>query len=66
MLPMTLLATAIQADREREFRNRRPRTAGVPSGRRHPQRPDVQPIGDAVRQRVDATPIGLPAVAGSR
>ena len=66
MLPMSLIATAIQADREREFRNRRPRTAGVPSGLRHPLRPDVQPVAEAPRQRAEAGSIGRPAVAGSR
>lgn len=66
MLPMHFLATAVQADREREFRNRRPRMAGVPSGLRHPRRPDVEPISDAARQRPAATSIGLPAGAGSR
>ncbi len=66
MLPMSILATAIQADREREFRNRRPRTPGVPSGLRHPRRPDVQPVSDASRQRVGATSMVLPAVTGSR
>jgi hypothetical protein len=66
MLPMTLLATAIQADREREFRNRRPRTAGVPSGLRHPRRPDVQAVVEGPRQRAGAASIGKPAVAGSR
>ena len=50
MLHMTLLAQAIQADREREFRNRRPRVAGVPSGLRHP-RQDLELREPAISRR---------------
>ncbi len=74
MLPMTILAEVMQADREREFRNRRPRVAGVPSGLRHPRIDDAglpenrpQPATPAGLGR-PATPAGFgrPAVAGSR
>jgi hypothetical protein len=34
MLPLHPLATALQADREREIRDRMPKPVGVPSGRR--------------------------------
>jgi hypothetical protein len=36
MLPLHPLATAIQADREREIRDRAPKPLGIPSGRRRP------------------------------
>ncbi len=65
MLHMTLLAEAIQADREREFRNRRPRVAGIPTGLRHP-RPDLEPRSAATSQPPAATSVGAPALAGSR
>jgi hypothetical protein len=65
MLHMTLLAEAIQADREREFRNRRPRVVGIPTGLRHP-RQDLEPRGDAATQRPATTSVGAPALAGSR
>ena len=67
MLHMTILATVIQEDREREFRNRRPRVAGVPSGLRHPSRPDEDAVVE-LRRRAGHRPRGLgrPAVAGSR
>ena len=34
------LTTAVQADREREIRQRLPRTRGLSSGSRHPEVPD--------------------------
>ena len=40
MLPMYELSKAIQADREREIRQRLPRVRGLASGSRHPQIPD--------------------------
>jgi hypothetical protein len=65
MLPMTILATVMQEDREREFRNRRPRVAGIPSGLRHPR---SEADGTAATRPQPATPAGLgrPAAAGSR
>jgi hypothetical protein len=60
-LPMHALAAAIQADRERELRNRRPRTAGVPSGRRHPRLPELELLRPG-----QAQPVTKPAIAGSR
>ena len=42
MFHMHELVRVIQADRERELRNRLPRVPGVPSGLRHPLRPDVE------------------------
>lgn len=36
MLPLHPLSTAIQADREREIRERLPRPVGVPSAHRRP------------------------------
>ncbi len=65
MLHMTLLAQAIQADREREFRNRRPRVAGVPTGLRHP-RQDLEPRPEETDQRPATTSVGAAALAGSR
>jgi hypothetical protein len=50
------LSLAIQADRERELRNRWPRVAGVPSGPRHPRRPDLE-LPRLGRQRA-LTPVG--------
>lgn len=61
MLHLHELAIAIQADRERELRDRRPRVAGVPSGRRHPLRPDLE-LPRLVRRQAAPTPAG----AGSR
>ena len=66
MLHMTILATVIQEDREREFRNRRPRVAGVPSGLRHPSRQDEDAVVELRRQPVTPAGLGRPAVAGSR
>jgi hypothetical protein len=40
MLHMHELSHAVQADREREIRDRLPRTRGVASGSRHPRLPD--------------------------
>ncbi len=55
------LARVIHEDREREIRNRRPRTPGVPSGLRHPRLPERElPSGPAVQ------PATRPAIAGSR
>ena len=34
------VSRAVQADREREIRERLPRTVGLPSGDRHPSVPD--------------------------
>jgi hypothetical protein len=65
MLHMTLLAEAIQADREREFRNRRPRVPGVPTGLRHP-RQELERAVAALDQRPATTSLGKPAMAGSR
>ena len=65
MLHMTLLAQAIQADREREFRNRRPRVAGIPTGLRHP-RQDLEPRSAVTGQPPATTSVGAPALAGSR
>ncbi len=64
MLPMTFIAEAIQADREREIRNRRPRAAGVPSGLRHP-RQELERFANR-RQPAETTVTGRPALAGSR
>ena len=64
MLHMTLIAEAIQADREREFRNRRPRVAGVPSGLRHP-RQELERFANRL-SRPETTVTGTPALAGSR
>jgi hypothetical protein len=64
MLNMSLIAEAIQADREREFRNRRPRVAGVPSGLRHP-RQELERFANR-SQPADTTVTGRPALAGSR
>jgi hypothetical protein len=65
MLPMTILAEVMQADREREFRNRGPRVAGVPSGQRHP-RLDVDVVPETRPQTATPAVLGRPAVAGSR
>jgi hypothetical protein len=40
MLHMHQLSNAIQADREREIRDRLPRVRGLASGSRHPEVPD--------------------------
>ncbi len=40
MLHMHELARVAMADREREFRDRTPHAAGVPSGPRHPVAPE--------------------------
>ena len=40
MLHMHELSRAVQADREREMRDRLPRTRGLASGSRHPEVPD--------------------------
>jgi hypothetical protein len=64
MLPMTFIAEAIQADREREIRNRRPRVAGVPSGLRHPRQELERFVNRP--QPVETTVTGRPALAGSR
>ena len=40
MLHMHELSNAVQADREREIRERLPRTRGLASGSRHPEVPD--------------------------
>jgi hypothetical protein len=40
MLHMHELSNAVQADREREIRDRMPRPRGVASGSRHPRVPD--------------------------
>jgi hypothetical protein len=40
MLHMHELTNAVQADREREIRDRLPRPRGVASGSRHPSLPD--------------------------
>jgi len=64
MLNMSLIAEAIQADREREFRNRRPRVAGVPSGLRHP-RQELERFANRP-QPAETTVTGKPALAGSR
>jgi len=65
MFPMTILAEAIQAEREREFRNRHPRVVGIPSGRRHP-RIDEGAVPESRPQPATPTGFGRPAVAGSR
>ena len=66
MLPVTYVAAAVQADRERDIRNRRPRALGVPSRLRHPRRADAEAHAEPLRQRVGAASIGGPATAGSR
>ena len=40
MLHLHELTNAVQADREREIRDRLPRTRGLSSGSRHPEVPD--------------------------
>ena len=55
------LALAIQADREREIRKRLSRVGGVPSGPRHPHRPDAEQSPALRRQ-----PVSTPAASGSR
>jgi hypothetical protein len=40
MLHIHELSNAVQADREREIRDRLPRPRGVASGSRHPRLPD--------------------------
>ena len=40
MLYIHELSRAVQADREREIRDRLPRAVGLSSGRRHPAQPD--------------------------
>lgn len=66
MLPMTYVAAAVQADRERDIRTRRPRVSGVPSRLRHPRRADAEVHAEPLRQRVGAASMGAPASAGSR
>jgi hypothetical protein len=55
------LTFAIQADRERQLRNRLPRIAGIPSGPRHPRRPELE-LSRPVRRQ----PPPSPAITGSR
>lgn len=45
MLPFHPLATAVQADRERDIRDRSPLRVGLPSGPRHPVQPETGEAG---------------------
>jgi hypothetical protein len=62
MLPLHPLATAVQADREREMRSRRLPTPAVATGRRHPSSPGDS-VGCLPSQGRPATTVDL---AGSR
>jgi hypothetical protein len=65
MLHMTLLAEMVQADREREIRNRGPRVPGIPTGLRHP-RQELERAAETRPQRTTTASLGNAAVAGSR
>jgi hypothetical protein len=52
MLHMHELSKAVQADREREMRDRLPRTRGLASGSRHPEVPDSGVVEPGLRRVV--------------
>jgi hypothetical protein len=57
-----LLADAIQADREREFRARSPRLLGLSSGPRHPKEPHTAALPEA-RAVAPSKPVARPRAA---
>ena len=57
-----LLADAVQADREREFRARSPRLLGLSSGPRHPKEPDTAALPEP-RAAASSKPVARPRVA---
>jgi hypothetical protein len=64
MLPLHPLATAVQADREREIRDRSPLRIGLASGPRHPAGPETDvAAAEAGRDRRNHAPAPRPAVA---
>ncbi|HEU0243282.1 MAG TPA: hypothetical protein VFQ75_05210 [Candidatus Limnocylindrales bacterium] len=63
MLHLHELSYAIQADREREIRDRLPRTRGVSSGSRHPLLPDSGVVVAGLR-RVELRREPRPAFGG--
>jgi hypothetical protein len=52
MLHMHELSKAVQADRERDIRDRLPRIVGLPSGSRHPSMPDSGVVEPGLRRVV--------------
>ena len=64
MLPLHPLATALQADREREIRERMPKPIGVPSGHRRQAIALSVELPRAGVAHVDAMPARRIATAG--
>lgn len=64
MLPFHPLATAVQADRERDIRDRSPLRIGLPSGPRHPRSPETDvTAGEGASGRGRRGPTARPRVA---
>jgi hypothetical protein len=63
MLHFHELTAAVQADREREIRDRLPRPRGVPSGDRHPHLPDSGIVVAGIR-RIELRREPKPAFGG--
>jgi hypothetical protein len=63
MLHIHELSNAVQADREREIRDRLPRQRGLASGSRHPQLPDSGVVVAGVR-RIELKRDPSPAFGG--
>ncbi|OGO55379.1 MAG: hypothetical protein A2V85_02775 [Chloroflexi bacterium RBG_16_72_14] len=66
MLHMHELARVAMADREREFRDRTPHAAGVPSGPRHPVAPEPGTALSPLPGSPDAALLAVRRVAFSR
>ena len=58
MLHLHELTNAVQADREREIRERLPRTRGLASGSRHPEVPDSGIVVPGLRRPRLAAQLG--------